>query len=114
MAFRRGLSLLAATALASAAALMVPVAASATATCSYDSAQKRLTIDHTDGINTITVRLNESDPNNVKISVLENGVALTAGNCQDVLRNQTDTVAFIASGGIPALVIEEPDNFTPA
>jgi Ca2+-binding RTX toxin-like protein len=95
-------------------ALALPSAASAAATCSYDSAQKRLLITYTDGISTITVRLNESDPNNVKISVLENGVALTAGNCQDVLRSQTDTVAFDSSGGIPALVIEEPDNFTPA
>jgi Ca2+-binding RTX toxin-like protein len=91
-----------------ASALVLPATASAATTCTNGAT---LTVDHTGGIDDVTIRVNTA-PNPDTIVVVDgSGTLACAGGTPTV--TSVGTLAYTNSGGISFLFLEEPDLLAP-
>ena len=93
------------------AALALPSLASGATTCTFLSGPHTLSVDHTGGIDDITIRRVPlpADPSQATIEVFQGAANLGCGTSV----TQIETIAYDNSGGISSLTLEEPDTFAP-
>ena len=91
-----------------AAALVLPATASAATTCTNGAT---LTVDHTGGIDDVTIRVNTAPNPDTIVVVDDSGTLACAGGTPTV--TSVGTLAYTNSGGISSLFVEEPDLLAP-